>query len=90
MVLCDASPTGGSAYLAMGAGGSSLSPEDLCHQLAGLNAALPNPQALICQEGSGQAGRGRKSVPGLHLSLRLSSVCAPASKLSVCNCVWPT
>lgn len=81
MVLCDAGPTGGSAYLATGAGGSSLSPEDLGHQLAGFNVALPNPQALICQEGAGQAGRGGKPVPG------------PTSKsqawFCVCSCMWP-
>lgn len=67
MVLCDAGPKGGSAYLAMGAGGSNLSPEDPGHQLAGLNLALPNPQALICQE-RGRAGReGGEACARTHL-----------------------
>lgn len=46
VALCDAGPKGGSAYLAMGAGGNSLSQENPSHQLAGLNVALPNPQAV--------------------------------------------
>lgn len=74
MVLCDAGPKGGSAYLPMGAERSSLSPEDPGHQLAGLRAVLPNPQALICQEGQ-QAGRVGSWFWHPHLSLRLSSVC---------------
>lgn len=51
----------------MRAGGSSLSPGDLGRQLAGLNLALPNPQALICPEGAGQAERGQEACARTHL-----------------------
>lgn len=43
----------------MGAGGSSLSLEDLSHQLAGINTALPNPKLLPAEKGQGrQRGEG--------------------------------
>lgn len=89
MVLCDAGPNGGSAYLAMGAGGNSLSPEDLSHQLAGLNAALPSAQVLICQRGQDWQGGAGSLYQDPLLSLGLNSVCAPSSEFSVCYCMWP-
>lgn len=83
VVLCDAGPQGGSAYLAMGAEGSSPFLEVLSHQLAGLNATLPSPRALTCQRRQGGQGGAGSLCQGPHLSLGLGSVYAPASKLCV-------
>lgn len=90
VVLCDAGPQGGSAYLAMGAEGSSPFPEDFSHQLAGLNATLPSPRARTCQRGQGRQGGAGSLCQGPHLSLGLGCACAPASKLGACHRTWPT
>lgn len=87
VVLCVAGPRGGSAYLVMRVGGRSPSPGDLNHQLAGLHAALPNPQALTCQEGQGR--QGGKVVPGPRCKSQ-TYVHTHVSKLIVCDCMWPT
>ena len=47
VALCEAGPKGGGLEW-------EASSEDRDHQLAGLNAALPNPGAPTCQEGAGR------------------------------------
>lgn len=64
----------------VGLGGSSLSLEGLSHQMAGLYAALPNPQALTCQEGrSGSAARegGARTRPAYNLALCVITLVNP-------------
>lgn len=83
MALRVAGLRGGSAYLTGGSRRQWSVPKDLSHQLAGLKAALPNPQALTSQEEAGQAGRGGSLCQDRDLSLCLRSVKAHVMN-SVC------
>lgn len=80
MVLCDAGPKGGSAYLPMGAGCSSLSLRIWATSWQGSMQHCPALKLLPVRRAAGREGWEVCAMTHISVSGLANSACAPASK----------